>query len=92
MRPTVAPFFHQPTGTWTYVVSDPASRDAAVIDPGKESDYYWVVASDPITFTTDEIGYYGVVVNLNDIATRGGAFRLRERRNDHRQPTLGLPP
>ena len=39
MRPTVAPFFHQPTGTWTYVVSDPASRDAAVIDP--VLDYDW---------------------------------------------------
>jgi hydrogenase maturation factor len=30
-----------------------------------------VVTSDPITFTTEEIGYYGVVVNVNDIATRG---------------------
>lgn len=30
-----------------------------------------MVTSDPITFTTEEIGYYGVVVNLNDIATRG---------------------
>jgi hydrogenase maturation factor len=30
-----------------------------------------VVTSDPITFTTEEIGYYGVVVNLNDIATMG---------------------
>jgi glyoxylase-like metal-dependent hydrolase (beta-lactamase superfamily II) len=33
MQPTVTPFFHAPTGTWTYVVSDPASREAAVIDP-----------------------------------------------------------
>jgi hydrogenase maturation factor len=31
-----------------------------------------VVTSDPITFTTEEIGYYGVVVNLNDIAAMGG--------------------
>jgi hydrogenase maturation factor len=38
---------------------------------GKGTDSYWVVTSDPITFTTEEIGYYGVVVNLNDIATRG---------------------
>lgn len=30
-----------------------------------------MVTSDPITFTTEQIGYYGVVVNLNDIATRG---------------------
>jgi hydrogenase expression/formation protein HypE len=30
-----------------------------------------VATSDPITFTTEQIGYYGVVVNVNDIATRG---------------------
>ena len=30
-----------------------------------------MVTSDPITFTTEEIGYYGVVVNLNDLATMG---------------------
>jgi len=46
-------------------------EDAAVIDLGKGSNHYWVVTSDPITFTTEEIGYYGVVVNVNDIATRG---------------------
>jgi glyoxylase-like metal-dependent hydrolase (beta-lactamase superfamily II) len=39
MQPIVTPFFHAPTGTWTYVVSDPASRDAAVIDP--VLDYDW---------------------------------------------------
>lgn len=61
-----------------YAITDPTvvlgpkiGEDAAVIDPGKGSTHYWVVASDPITFTTEEIGYYGVVVNLNDIATRG---------------------
>jgi hydrogenase maturation factor len=46
-------------------------EDAAAIDLGEGTDRYWVVTSDPITFTTDEIGYYGVVVNLNDIATMG---------------------
>ena len=50
-------------------------EDAAVIDPGKTSDHYWVVTADPITFTTEEIGFYGVVVNMNDIATRGGVPR-----------------
>jgi glyoxylase-like metal-dependent hydrolase (beta-lactamase superfamily II) len=39
MQPTVTPFFHSPTGTWTYVVSDTASREAAVIDP--VLDYDW---------------------------------------------------
>ncbi len=53
------------------VLGPKIGEDAAVIDPGKGTDFYYVVTSDPITFTTDEIGYYGVVVNLNDIATRG---------------------
>ena len=39
MQPKVTPFFHAPTGTWTYVVSDPAARDAAVVDP--VLDYDW---------------------------------------------------
>jgi len=39
MQPTVTPFFHPPTGTWTYVASDPGSRDAAVVDP--VLDYDW---------------------------------------------------
>jgi len=61
-----------------YTVSDPrvilgpeVGEDAAVIDIGRKWDSYWVVTTDPITFTTEEIGYYGVVVNMNDIATRG---------------------
>jgi glyoxylase-like metal-dependent hydrolase (beta-lactamase superfamily II) len=37
--PTVTPFRHEATGTWTYVVSDPASHAAAVIDP--VLDYDW---------------------------------------------------
>ena len=53
------------------IVGPKIGEDAAVIDPGEESGFYWVVTADPITFTTEEIGYYGVVVNLNDIATRG---------------------
>lgn len=57
------------------VLGPKIGEDAAVVDPGKGSDSYWVVTSDPITFTTDEIGYYGVVVNLNDIATRGAIPR-----------------
>ena len=57
------------------IVGPEVGEDAAVIDPGKRSDCYWVVTADPITFTTDEIGYYGVVVNMNDIATRGAIPR-----------------
>lgn len=55
----------------TVLLGPEIGEDAAVIDPGKGSKNYWVVTSDPITFTTEEIGYYGVVVNLNDLATRG---------------------
>lgn len=32
-RPGVRPFLHKPTGTWSYLVSDPEARRAAVIDP-----------------------------------------------------------
>ena len=53
------------------VVGPKIGEDAAVLSIGKNSDHYWVLTSDPITFTTEEIGYYGVVVNMNDIATRG---------------------
>jgi hydrogenase expression/formation protein HypE len=53
------------------VIGPKIGEDAAVIDLGKRTDHYWVATSDPITLTTDEIGYYGVVVNLNDIATMG---------------------
>lgn len=31
--PTVKPFFHAETSTWSYVVRDPASQSAAIIDP-----------------------------------------------------------
>jgi hydrogenase expression/formation protein HypE len=60
----------------TYTQADPrvivgaaVGEDAAVIDMG---DRYLLAKSDPITFATDAIGYYAVVVNANDIATRGG--------------------
>jgi hydrogenase expression/formation protein HypE len=53
------------------IVGPKIGEDAAVIDLGRGIDHYWVVTSDPITFTMEEIGYYGVVVNLNDVATMG---------------------
>ena len=31
--PNVLPFFHADSNTWTYLVSDPASGEAAIIDP-----------------------------------------------------------
>jgi hydrogenase maturation factor len=53
------------------VIGPKIGEDAAVIDLGKGTHRYWVVTSDPITFTAEEIGYYGVVVSLNDIAAMG---------------------
>jgi len=46
--------------------------DCAVIEMG---DRLWVVKSDPITFATDEIGWYLLQVNANDIATTGARPR-----------------
>ena len=33
MTPAVSPFFHADSSTWSYIVADPASRQAAIIDP-----------------------------------------------------------
>lgn len=33
MTPTITPFFHSESCTWTYLVSDPATRQAAIVDP-----------------------------------------------------------
>ena len=48
-------------------------RDCAVIDLG--DDQLLVAKSDPITFATDEIGWYAVHVNANDVATTGARPR-----------------
>ncbi len=53
------------------VVGPKIGEDAAVVSLGRSLDRYWVLTSDPITFTTEAMGYYGVVVNMNDLATRG---------------------
>ncbi|MGC9468852.1 MAG: AIR synthase family protein [Anaerolineae bacterium] len=47
-------------------------RDAAVIDFG---DRYLVAKTDPITFATDEIGWYVMHVNANDVACLGARPR-----------------
>ncbi len=51
------------------VVPPQIGEDATVIDFGES---YLIAKTDPITFTTDEIGWYLVCVNGNDIATMGG--------------------
>jgi hydrogenase maturation factor len=50
------------------IVGPRVGEDAAVIDFGETC---LVAKTDPITFATDEIGWYLVCVNSNDIATMG---------------------
>lgn len=50
------------------IVGSKIGEDAAVIDIG---DKYLVSKTDPITFATDEIGYYAVNVNVNDVVCTG---------------------
>jgi hydrogenase maturation factor len=65
------------------VVVGPAfGEDAAVVDLGNR---YLVLTSDPVTFTTNELGWYAVHVNANDVAVMGARPRWF-------QPTLILPP
>ncbi len=59
-------------------------EDAAVIDFAPGSDRLLVAKSDPITFATDEIGYYAVNVCANDLAVTGATPRFY-------LPTLLLP-
>jgi hydrogenase expression/formation protein HypE len=58
--------------TWSderVVVGAKVGEDAAVIDMG---DHYLLAKTDPITFVSDDTGYYAVNVNANDIACMGG--------------------
>jgi HAD superfamily hydrolase (TIGR01509 family) len=48
-------------------------EDTASVDVGGEE--VLVLKSDPVTFVTDEICHYAVLVNANDIATSGAAPR-----------------
>ncbi len=50
------------------IVGASIGEDAAVIDMG---DRYLVAKTDPITFATDEIGWYAVNVNANDVSCTG---------------------
>jgi len=47
-------------------------EDAAVIDMGAT---YLVAKTDPITFTAEQIGWYAVNINANDVATLGARPR-----------------
>jgi len=43
-------------------------EDCAVIDIGEQ---YLITKTDPVTFTAEEVGWYAVHVNANDVATMG---------------------
>lgn len=54
------------------LVGPKVGEDAAVIEVGNQ---LLVAKSDPVTFATDDIGWYAVQVNANDIACTGGVPR-----------------
>ena len=70
----LAQLLQQITGHDPSVLLGPGlGRDCAVI--GFDGDLLLVAKSDPITFATDEIGWYAVQVNANDLATTGATPR-----------------
>lgn len=54
------------------IVGAEVGEDAAVIDM---RDFYLLAKTDPITFVTENIGYYAININANDIACMGGVPR-----------------
>ena len=66
------------------LVGPTVGEDAAVIDFAPGCERLLVAKSDPITFATDQIGYYAVNVCANDLAVSGATPRFYF-------PTLLLP-
>ena len=72
-----------PAETLSRLLAKASSAEGVLIGPTYGEDAAAVVfggrilvaASDPITFTTDRIGYYAVSVNANDIAAHGARPR-----------------
>ncbi len=68
---------HAPSNKWV-VLGPGIGHDAAVIsfcDRADGSGPYLVAKTDPITFASDEIGWYAVHVNANDVACTGATPR-----------------
>lgn len=65
-----------PTRDAQLLLGPAVGEDAAVIDFAQASDTLLVAKSDPITFATDEIGYYAVNVCANDLAVTGATPRF----------------
>jgi hydrogenase maturation factor len=66
------------------LVGPTIGEDAAIIDFAPGCERLLVAKSDPITFATDQIGYYAVNVCVNDLAVAGATPRFYF-------PTLLLP-
>ena len=65
-----------PTASPELLLGPAAGEDAAVIDFAPGGDRVLVAKSDPITFATDEIGYYAVNICVNDLAVTGATAAL----------------
>jgi hydrogenase maturation factor len=65
-------FERHPVKDARVVVGPRVGEDAAVIDLG---DRYLVATSDPITFAADDVAWYALQVNANDVAVRGARPR-----------------
>ncbi len=68
------PFLHElitkyTTADESIIIGPQIGMDATVISHG---DNYLIAKTDPITFVVDNIGYYAVNINANDIACLGG--------------------
>ncbi len=61
-----------PTTNQRVILGPGLGRDATVIS---FDDRYLVIKTDPITFASDQIGWYAVHVNANDIACTGARAR-----------------
>ncbi len=70
---TLKSFFDRhPVKDERVVVGPRVGEDAAVIDLGER---YLVATSDPITFAADDVAWYALQVNANDVAVRGARPR-----------------
>lgn len=55
MRPDINPFRHEPTGTWSYLVTDPRTQMSAIIDPVLDFD---AKSGNSATTTADAIAAF----------------------------------
>ncbi|MDY6790617.1 MAG: HAD-IA family hydrolase [Thermodesulfobacteriota bacterium] len=64
---------HLPCYDQSVLIKPGIGEDISAVDV--ENEEILVLKSDPITFTTDALGHYAVIINANDIATSGAKPR-----------------